>query len=287
MALLLSYEKIGLGFTLRVDAAELESLALKLQSSALVGRERAEDSVAADLAWIRRESGHYAILLHGQLWMDEIAAAEGVYVQSDHLLDELARAASPGGVFLHAGAVVSPQGSGLVFSGHSGAGKTSLVTACIARGWQWLSDEALCFDPAEPLAMRGLKRNFNLKRRSFAHFPQLAGLADTLDIAVADSRGVIRFFNPESLGPQRHLAAARLDHFVFPEFDPQASAARLELLPQLETAERIGAQLQGGGRGSFSWLVSATRGCPAHRLIYRDPHSVVDLLDSLRSPARP
>jgi hypothetical protein len=289
MAYLLSYEKIGFRFVLRVEDPEWLDLALKLQSCARVGQRPAAnpDATSADLAWVRRGDDHFAILLRGEVWLDGISSPEGLYLQSDHLLDELAREAAAGTVFLHAGAVVSPRGAGIVVSGDSGAGKTSLVTACIARGWQWLSDEALCFDPADPQAMKGLKRNFNLKRRAFVRFPELAGLPDTLDIAVADARGVIRFFNPESFRPQQHLPAARLHHLVFPEYQPHSAPPRLAPLTQLEAAARIGTQLQGAGATSFAWLAAATRQCLAQRLIYHDPHQAVDLLAGLPLPAAP
>jgi hypothetical protein len=283
----LSYGKIGLCFRLRVDPCELVILALRLQSCALIGHQRSSAREAAPLAWTRAAGNRYAILLHGRIWKDGIATGEEVYLQTDHLLDELAREAAPHAVFLHAGAVVSPSGVGIAISGNSGAGKTSLVTACIARGWHWLSDEALCFPTGDPQRMVGLKRNFNLKRRSFALFPMLAGLPDTLDIKVADARREIRFFNPEALSPQRHLAEARLDHFVFPEFDQNAGIPRLEALPQTETAARIGGQLQKADPASFRWLAAATRRCAAHRLAYRDPHAALDLLAALPPPAAP
>lgn len=288
MATILTYQKIGFCFDLWVGDPAWERLAEKLQSCALVGRRESagEAPETTDLAWVRTGENDLAILLRQDLWLGGIAAPEGLYLQTDHLLDGLARERAPQAVFLHAGAVVSPGSAGLVISGNSGAGKTSLVTACITRGWQWLSDETLCFESTEPLTMRGLKRNFNLKRRSFPIFPELAALPDTLDLVVADRRGVIRFFNPESLGPQQHLAAARLDHFVFPEYDRSLGRARLEPIPQREAAENIAAQLQSAGATSFGWLASAARRCPAHRLRYHDPRQAVDLLATLPTPAR-
>jgi hypothetical protein len=285
MTSFLSYEKIGLHFRLRVEPSELESLALRLQSCSLVGHHRSSLQEPAQLAWARAADDRYAILLHDRLWIDNIPTGEEVYLETDHLLDELVREASPEAVFLHAGAIVSPTGAGIAISGDSGAGKTSVVTACIAKGWHWLTDETLCFRPGDPLRMAGLKRNFNLKRRSFDRFPQLAQLPDTVDVEVADRRGAVRFFNPDSLSPRKHLTEARLDHFVFPEFVSTDIDPWLEPLTQIETAKRIARQLCQSNPASFSWLAAATRHCRAYRLSYHDPHKAVELLASLPLPA--
>ena len=48
---------------------------------------------------------------------------------------------------VHAGAVATPTGSGVMLPGRSGSGKTSLVAALVRAGWGYLSDEAGAIDP--------------------------------------------------------------------------------------------------------------------------------------------
>ncbi|MCL1599115.1 MAG: hypothetical protein M3094_08025, partial [Actinomycetia bacterium] len=47
---------------------------------------------------------------------------------------------------VHAG-VVSRNGRAVAFPGISGVGKSTLAGACVAAGWEYVSDEALSFDP--------------------------------------------------------------------------------------------------------------------------------------------
>jgi hypothetical protein len=50
-------------------------------------------------------------------------------------------------LLVHAGAVSSPFGDGLVLPGSSGAGKTTLVAALVRAGFGYLSDETAPLDP--------------------------------------------------------------------------------------------------------------------------------------------
>lgn len=73
---------------------------------------------------------------------------------------------------VHAGAVVTPSGDGVVLPGHSGAGKSSLVAGLARRGFGYLSDEYAAIDPVE----RGLfpvPRALSLKPGSYGLFDDL------------------------------------------------------------------------------------------------------------------
>jgi hypothetical protein len=50
-------------------------------------------------------------------------------------------------VVIHAGAVVTPTGGGVLLPGPSGSGKTGLVAGLVRRGFGYLSDEAGAIDP--------------------------------------------------------------------------------------------------------------------------------------------
>jgi hypothetical protein len=52
-------------------------------------------------------------------------------------------------LLVHAGAVSSPDGAGVLLLGDSGAGKTTLVAALVQDGYGLLSDEAGVIDPAD------------------------------------------------------------------------------------------------------------------------------------------
>lgn len=50
-------------------------------------------------------------------------------------------------LLVHAGAVATPSGSGVLLPGASGSGKTSLVAGLVRSGWGYLSDEVGAIDP--------------------------------------------------------------------------------------------------------------------------------------------
>jgi hypothetical protein len=283
MSLLLTFRKLGHDCTLRIDPPGLHHLADFLQTAALTSSAACRADEPADLIWHGPDDGPWSILLHGAPWKESIASSREMFLQSDHLLDHLAIGASGDAVFLHAGGVVAPGGRGLLVCGKSGAGKTSLVTACILRGWEWLGDELLAFYPQDWFRMHGVKRNFNLKQRSFAHFPATADLPDTLQVEMPDSRRELRFFNPDSLAAGRFRESAHLDAIVFPEFTAEGPGL-LEPLPQHTVAARLAVEAMSRSERTFAWLAAQARATPGYRLTYRDPHEAAARLADLARP---
>lgn len=182
MSTLFQHRKLDYTTTLRVDAAELETLAADLHSSACISKESCAAETPADLVWQASADGKWQILLHGSVWPGVVQSQADLFLQSDGLLDDLVRERLQEFPMLHAGGVVDSGGRAAVLCGGSGAGKTSLVTAGVLRGWRWLSDERLCFRHADPTLAEGFRRNFNLKERSFREFPETAGLASAREL---------------------------------------------------------------------------------------------------------
>lgn len=81
---------------------------------------------------------------------------------------------------LHAGALVAPDGRGLLVVGGAGAGKSTLTVALLEQGCSYLGDDAVLVQ-AEGPRLLAFPRAFHLTRRSAAPFPRvLAHLADAL-----------------------------------------------------------------------------------------------------------
>lgn len=279
MSLQLVYRKLGCESVLRIDDPALEPWGRLLQSAARIAERPCSPEAAADLSWSRAAEGGWRIQVAGEPWSGTIATPERLYLQSDQLLDDFARAEGGEAVFLHAGAVVTPGGAGILISGHPGAGKTSLVTSCLLEGWQWLSDELLRFRPDDWFWMEGSKRNFNLKQRSFETLPMIADLADTIEMASDDWRQRLRFFNPDSLRPGRHCNGARVAALVFPGYDPGAVEPRLERCSESEVAGLLASEVMTSARPAFAWLAALARGVPGYRLAYRRARDAVALLE--------
>ncbi len=84
-----------------------------------------------------------------RVWVDDtvrsdLLAFDQAFMKAMSLLHEQAMAHC-GLWAVHAG-VVSRDGCVVAIPGKSGAGKSTLVAACVAAGWDYVSDEALAFD---------------------------------------------------------------------------------------------------------------------------------------------
>ena len=281
MSLLLTHLKLGRPYHLRIDHPTLEPLARCLQSSTLIEQRPCSPATPAHLAWTGPPATQWQLLLHDQPWHLNPLSATQLYLQTDHLLDHLARQDSPQSVFLHAGAVLTPSGQALLICGPSGAGKSSLVSACLSHGWPWLSDELLCFPGPDWNLMQGLKRNFNLKARSFPHFPETAAAPGTFEVALPDARHRIRFFNPDALRPGQHRPSAPLPALIFPAFTPSSPAPPPSRLSQAQAAQRLAPELLTRHPATFAWLAAASRHAPAFLLPYHLPQDAVPALAHL------
>lgn len=280
MSVLLTFRKLGMDCRLRVDDPEMEPLALRVQTAARTEVRACSPEETAELVWVRVGAGQWRIFLHGEPWEGVFHGEANLYFQTDHLLDGLARRRWPDGLFLHAGAAVPEGGKAVLFCGSSGAGKTSLVTSCILSGWSWLTDELLLIEPGEGWRIRGARRNFNLKERSFGNFPETA--AGVWETVTGDHRGRIRFFDPDELGGGTWLESAPVGCLVFPEFRAGLHEPVVEAVGSREALGMMGSEIvAAGGAPAVAMLVSGIGRIPSYRLRYRDPRKAVGLLEEL------
>ena len=80
---------------------------------------------------------------------------------------------------LHAGALVAPDGRGILVSGHAGAGKSTLTLALLEAGCAHLGDDAVFLSsrPGDP-AVLAFPRPFHVAPRTAEAFPRIAALLD-------------------------------------------------------------------------------------------------------------
>jgi hypothetical protein len=281
MSLLVRYRKLDFTTTLRIDAPDLEELAKDLQSSAIEQISCESPEILADLAWQSAPDGNWRILLKGRPWSEASLSSTELYFQSDSLLDDFVRERLPESPLLHAGGVVDDRGSAAVICGKSGSGKTSLVLASVLRGLNWLSDEMLCFRQSDPLAVEGIKRNFNLKERSFAVFPETSHLTGVREFPVADERRRIRFINPDALPGGRFVASGEVRVFIVPEYAADTAGPALSPLSGPEFVNYVVPELRTNQVQTIEWLAQMGRKVPAYKLRYRAPGGAVDCVINL------
>ncbi|MEN9575292.1 MAG: hypothetical protein RL514_3147 [Verrucomicrobiota bacterium] len=281
MSVMFQHSKLGVVTTLRVDAPELEELAGDLHSSARVGRSECSAEASADLAWQPSADGQWHILLKGAVWRGATLSKEELFLQSDSLLDDLVREHLQEFPILHAGGVVDSAGRAAVICGSSGAGKTSLVTACVLRGWSWLSDERLCFRQADPTAVEGFRRNFNLKERSFATFPETDGLPGTRELVRPGNGKRIRFFNADQLPGGKFVPGGNVRVIILPEYVPAATVPVAATVSGVDFVSRLVPELRTTHTRTVTWLAELGRQLPVFTLRYSEPRAAAACLEEV------
>ena len=121
----------------------------------------------------------------------------------ERVLEHLIRTCS-GGTLLHA-AAVARDGKALVLAGKTGAGKTTLATWLVCRGFDYLTDELLCID-TQAMCVRGFARPLHLKKPGRALF---AGVIDMHGGAAVMQSPLGTHVSPTRLG-------ARVVHSAWP-----------------------------------------------------------------------
>lgn len=279
MQRLYSWNKLGVAVRLGFEDQALDWLACGLHSCARSNHVVSGDASSVDLVWRREGSGN-VIEFKGSEW-GVFPTPEHLYLHSDKLIDDLVRERLGEIVILHAATVVSPAGQSLVICGASGSGKTSLTTALIQKKWHWLSDEYAVIGASSPLRIQGWPRNFNLKERSFADFPETSALPDSREFRLQDRRGRLRFFNPSTLRPGSFLPETHPDTLVFPVFHAGISTPRIEPLSNRETIGRLAGEFLTKSPSTFAALSALVSSCTSLELRYSAPHQGARLLESL------
>lgn len=172
---------------------------------------------------------------------------------------------------VHAG-VVSLGGRAVAFPGGSGAGKSTITAACLRHGFEYLSDEALCLDPATALVHPFL-RPLALDEAAWRLLGQAVEQAGSAH-EVAE-----RVVSPDQLGGRPALEPRPLGHVVL--------LARAQGQPEL-TPVRRGDALAALLRHSFNhYLMPAAAVEVAYRAVskaqtwrlsYSDPLDAAALL---------
>jgi len=181
----------------------------------------------------------------------------------ERVLDYLIRACTSG-VMLHA-AAVARNGNALVLAGKSGAGKTTLATWLVCRGFDYLTDELLYLD-TQAMSVNGFARPLHLKKSARTLF---AGVIDR-------DGGAALMQSPLGI----HVSPARLGSRVAQSACPRAlvlpayrAGARFDLRPlsKAQAATRLmGCLVNARERPQhgFDDVLGLVRAAPAFAMTY-------------------
>ena len=138
---------------------------------------------------------------------------------------------------LHAGALVTPGGCGVLVAGGTGAGKSTLTLALLEAGCSYLGDDAvfLATAPGAP-AVLGLPRSFHVAPRTADAFPRIAPLLGSPLPA-----GQKRRLDPRAAWPGRERSSMGLPSAILLPSVVGGPTTSVEPLP---SAEALGALIE-------------------------------------------
>lgn len=190
---------------------------------------------------------------------------------------------------VHAGVVASSHGA-IAMPATSGTGKSTLTAACLRRGFDYVSDEALCLaypgDPSEPSGPGGEVRPYPRPLALSAWSAR--AIAQGLEGAYGVQAGDEWLFTAADLGSAVAREPLRLGHVVVLDRRPDDGAApgslakpELEPLPRPEAVTlllRLSFNHYRRPSDAVQLAAQVISGAAAWRLRYADPHDAADLL---------
>ncbi len=226
--------------------------------------------------------GDWRLLIDGAI----CASGEGPDAAAAQLFSELVALGCRAGkrlLVLHAAGIVSPDGRGVVLSGRSGAGKTTLAVALNRTGYRLLGDDVVPVMPDGRLVRMGAPSC--LKEGSW---PVLEALIPSLAACrVFERYGQrVRFVSPLGARPERPVP---LGLFLFPDYVAGGRPSVQPLRPE-ETLRRlieVNMVFPEMSQSRLDALVRWVSSAPAYSLVYPDLETglrlVRDRIDTVSS----
>jgi hypothetical protein len=190
-------------------------------------------------------------------------------------------AAADDDLLLRAGCVMRDSDVVLV-SGARGSGKSTLVAALVARGFDYLADEVVAVDLSTAL-IRPFTRPLWLDDHAFDLLPEVVAIRTARSAGDA-SMHVVDLDRARVSARWSRVATTMI---VFPECDGSGITA-LGAMPSGNAVVRLAEEsfnLLNHGVAAFDTLERLTRSAPSFRLISDDPHAAADVIVETLSDA--
>ena len=183
---------------------------------------------------------------------------------------------------LHAAVVVKGR-KGILISGRSGSGKSSLSLALLYRhGYQYLTDEIACWD-TQTKKIVAYPKAIMLKERGFLRFQQTY---PKLQTHMWDSKRFsqkVCFFNPTNKSPSRVRKTATIHMVIFPRYR-ERERIRVAPLPKAQAILRLQKERfdsAGFGQGDFDTLSGLLSDASVSKVLYHNVFEAADRIDEL------
>jgi hypothetical protein len=252
------FESLSFRFALRSDDTELAR-----RASELIGEfARPLDGGSPSVAYSIHSGEQYTLHRDDQ----QVAATEDSEALISHLLWLISTDTvelADGYLLIHAGAVVTPGGDGILILGESGSGKTTLVAALVQEGFGFLSDEAAAIELATGLV--------HPWPRPLGFWPESRSLPRFAGLLTSGNGG-------ERHVPIEHIRAGAIAdpcparHVIDHRYGP-GSETRIEPLSRGVALVQMGSaapRLRREGHRGLAVLANVVRGARAHSLTSGD-----------------
>ena len=183
---------------------------------------------------------------------------------------------------LHAAVVVKGR-KGILISGRSGSGKSSLSLALMYRhGYQYLTDEIACWDTYTEKIV-AYPKAIMLKEQGLLRFQQTY---PKLHTRMWDSKRFsqkVCFFNPTQKSPSRVRKTAKIRRVIFPRYRDRERLL-VSPLPKAQALLRLQKERFdsiGFGQGDFNALSGLLRDTSVSKILYHNVFEAADMIDQL------
>ncbi len=178
---------------------------------------------------------------------------------------------------VHAGAVATTRGEGLLLPGPSGSGKTSLVAGLVRAGFDYLSDEAALVDPVTR-QLYPYPRALALKPGIFGEFAALRAKVDGSMLLSSQW-----YVPPDTLRPGAARGPCSIGFVVVPRYEREAPTRLTAISPAAAVTElaRNAVNLGVYRERALQLLAEVVRGARSYRLVSGDLGEAVAAITDL------
>jgi hypothetical protein len=273
----MAFRRLSYGFIVRCDDRTLRAYISEVLSRFAVSGtlEGATTYEVQDLGPAETAS-RYRLLIDGN-WV--LGSGDPSHILSDlfsHVNVDTVEAAREH-VLIHAGAVVSPGGAGVLLPAPSGSGKTTLVAGLVRSGFGYLSDEAAVLDP-ETGMLYPYPVHLSLKGASRDRFPEGAP-----EPSHAGFAGEAWHVDPETIRAGAVAEPCEVVFVIAHRYEPGADL-RIDPLTPAEACVALVGNLMLGRRDAPRSLDLLARICQAskgYRVTHGDLDSAVEAIVKL------
>lgn len=181
-------------------------------------------------------------------------------------------------LIIHA-AVVEKNGKALIFSGHPGAGKSTLCAALVSAGWRLLSDEMAVINLSTKKIIP-IVRPISLKNHSIDIIKNMMPEAIFGYSFFDTAKGTVAHLKPPKLSVLHATKEATAAWIVFPQFSPDQELFNLETMSKgqvvLKLAENSFNYNVLGGEG-FSCVCDLVEQCDCYSFRYKNLNQALAL----------